>query len=133
MAAPLDGDLSLELEDHDPLPALRGVVALGAFLADEFVAQELRLDHSEVFATGLKVVGIGGGGASTQAPLTTATFPIKTEIGVENVTSWAPHPNPPPLVFDPPIRVSDVTDPTAVASVDFTRSRGNDIAVPGRE
>jgi hypothetical protein len=51
--------------------------------------------------TGFKVLSIASGGANTLAPSTVSTFPIKTVWGAENLVSWAPHPNPPPLTFPP--------------------------------
>jgi hypothetical protein len=71
--------------------------------------------------TGLKLVTIATGGASTLVPGTTnaQVFPIKTEFGVENLVSWAPHPNPPPLTF-PPLCLSPVIgaqEPTSVCVI----------------
>ena len=51
--------------------------------------------------TALKIVQIGQGGANTLAPITTSSFLIKTVTGAENLVSWSPHPNPPPLQFPP--------------------------------
>jgi len=54
-------------------------------------------------ATGLKVAQVISGGAVTVVPqgANSGVFTIKAESGVENLVSWAPHPNPPPLVFPP--------------------------------
>ena len=78
-------------------------------------------------ATGLKVVAIASGGSATLAPAGVSGFPIKTEFGVENLVSWAPHPNPPPLVF-PPLCVSPAIGGQEPTSVDTTV---NNILVPG--
>ena len=53
--------------------------------------------------TGLKIVTINGGGSSTIIPPdpNVVLAPVKTEWGVENLVSWAPHPNPPALIFPP--------------------------------
>jgi hypothetical protein len=68
--------------------------------------------------TGLKNVSIGVAGSSI-LPLnivTTIVFtPLKTEFGGENLASWSPHPNPPPLTF-PPLCLSPLLggqEPTA--------------------
>ncbi len=69
--------------------------------------------------TGLKNVAIGAGGNSTIVPtnlnLNQVLSPIKNEFGVENLVSWAPTPNPPPLSF-PPLCLSPLIggkEPTA--------------------
>jgi hypothetical protein len=66
---------------------------------------------------GLKRISIVSGGPNTIA---SANFipipPLKTDPGVENLASWAPHPNPPPLVF-PPLCLSPLInglEPTAI-------------------
>ncbi|MDX1390022.1 MAG: beta-propeller fold lactonase family protein, partial [Acidobacteriota bacterium] len=74
-------------------------------------------------ATGLKQAVVISGGASTVVPqtATSGVFTIKAESGVENLTSWAPHPNPPPLVF-PPLCESPLIggiEPTSVDSILF--------------
>ena len=82
-------------------------------------------------ASGLKSVMIAAGGATTLAPSTISTFPIKTVLGGENLVSWAPHPNPPPLVF-PPLCVSPAIggqEPTSIDTVLI--SLLNNILVPG--
>lgn len=55
---------------------------------------------------GLKIVNDGGNltGPNTIAPLSTGSFGTgngSIQPGIENVISWAPHPNPPPLRFPP--------------------------------
>ncbi len=69
--------------------------------------------------TGLKNVSIGAGGNVTIVPtnliLNQVLSPIKNEFGVENLVSWAPTPNPPPLSF-PPLCLSPLIggqEPTA--------------------
>lgn len=70
-------------------------------------------------ATGLKILSIGAGGASTQAPSTLSTFPIKTVVGGENPVAWSPHPNPPPLTF-PPLCLSPLIGALEPTSIDTT-------------
>ncbi len=53
-------------------------------------------------ATGLKNIALIAGGANTVASANIANLPvIKADQGVQNLTSWGPHPNPPPLTFPP--------------------------------
>ena len=54
-------------------------------------------------ATGLKSISLISGGPNTvaSANIAPAIAPFKTEQGKENLASWAPHPNPPPLIFPP--------------------------------
>jgi len=54
-------------------------------------------------STGLKFTALIPGGPSTLAPNTEAPgiAPIKVLFGHENLVSFAPHPNPPPLAFPP--------------------------------
>jgi len=71
--------------------------------------------------TGLKLITIATGGTATLVPGTTnaQVFPIKTEFGVENLVSWAPHPNPPPLSF-PPLCLSPLIggqEPTSICVI----------------
>ncbi len=70
-------------------------------------------------ASGLKIVAISPGGPNSQIPSTLSTVaPIKTVVGTENLVSWAPHPNPPPLTF-PPLCLSPLigsVEPTSIAS-----------------
>jgi hypothetical protein len=69
-------------------------------------------------ANGLKRVSIIPGGPNTVA---SANFniniaPLKTDPGVENLASWGPHPNPPPLSF-PPLCLSpliNAVEPTSI-------------------
>ncbi|MEX1026075.1 MAG: beta-propeller fold lactonase family protein [Planctomycetota bacterium] len=51
-------------------------------------------------ASGLKNIVVLPGGANTVSPVGPPP-PFKQVIGGENTVSWAPHPNPPPLVFPP--------------------------------
>jgi hypothetical protein len=69
--------------------------------------------------TGLKQVRLSAGGPNSLAPSTTSALPTKTVFGVENMVSWAPHPNPPPLTF-PPTCLSPLInglEPTSVLTV----------------
>ena len=54
-------------------------------------------------STGLKIIQLIPGGSNTvftvNANPNVAVF--KTDIGTPNLVSWAPHPNPPPLMFPP--------------------------------
>ncbi len=73
--------------------------------------------------SGFKVITIATGGSATLVPGTTnaTVFPIKTEFGTENLVSFSPHPNPPPLVF-PPLCLSPLIgaqEPTSVANSIF--------------
>ena len=52
-------------------------------------------------ATGLKRTILSAGGANSLAPASTSATGIKIVTGGENLVSWAPSPNPPPLVFPP--------------------------------
>jgi len=51
--------------------------------------------------TGLKRADLAVGGPNTLAPPANGQLPLKIVFGGENLASWAPHPNPPPLVFPP--------------------------------
>jgi len=70
--------------------------------------------------SGLKNLSIISGGPNTVASANVALLPpLKTERGIENLASWAPHPNPPPLVF-PPLCLSpliNALEPTSVDSI----------------
>ena len=52
-------------------------------------------------STGLKLARLAAGGPNTLAPAPQNVLPLKLVFGGENLASWAPHPNPPPLVFPP--------------------------------
>ncbi len=78
-------------------------------------------------STGLKLVQIAAGGANTQAPSTVSTFPIKTVSGAENLVSWAPQPNPPPLTF-PPLCLSPLIGALEPTSIDTPL---NNLLTPG--
>jgi hypothetical protein len=69
--------------------------------------------------SGLKRTSIIPGGAFTVASANVANVaPLKTDFGVENLASWAPHPNPPPLTY-PPLCLSpliNALEPTAIDS-----------------
>lgn len=83
-------------------------------------------------ATGLKVVAVAAGGASTLAPSTLSSFPIKTVYGGENLVSWAPHPNPPPLTF-PPLCISPAIgaqEPSSILLLNLIPPKVN-LLVPG--
>ena len=85
--------------------------------------------------TGLKNVVITSGGASTlipQNPLVPSAV-IKTIFGAENLVSWAPHPNPPPLVF-PPLCQSPLIgglEPTSITVLTGTPNSATGIPTPG--
>ena len=69
-------------------------------------------------ATGLKLVQLSAGGPNSVVPTPVGELPFKVVFGAENIVSWAPHPNPPPLVF-PPLCVSPWIgglEPTALMS-----------------
>ena len=68
--------------------------------------------------TGLKIIIIASGGPSTLAPAGNLNVPIKTVFGVANLTAWAPHPNPPPLIF-PPLCLSPLLAAQEPTSVDL--------------
>ncbi|MSR63939.1 MAG: hypothetical protein EXS08_16055 [Planctomycetes bacterium] len=51
-------------------------------------------------ATGLKLLEAQAGGPNSIAPAITLP-PLFVAAGAENPVSWAPHPNPPPLVYPP--------------------------------
>ncbi len=69
--------------------------------------------------SGLKRISIVSGGPNTVGSANTITIPpLKTDTGVANLASWAPHPNPPPLIF-PPLCLSPLIngqEPTAIDS-----------------
>ncbi|MEQ1892286.1 MAG: hypothetical protein ABL998_07070 [Planctomycetota bacterium] len=85
-------------------------------------------------STGLKLSILSAGGANSLAPSTTTALATKIVTGGENLVSFAPSPNPPPLVF-PPLCLSpliNAQEPTSVASSLFqnllvpgANSRGN--------
>src|SRR5262249_59179414 len=50
-------------------------------------------------STGLKLAQLASGGTNSLAPSTTSTLPTKIVQGGENLVSFAPSPNPPPIVF----------------------------------
>ncbi|MAB78942.1 MAG: hypothetical protein CMJ89_06245 [Planctomycetes bacterium] len=54
-------------------------------------------------ASGLKAVTLITGGPTTVLPVNENPFvpPFKFVIGAENLVSWAPHPNPPKIIFPP--------------------------------
>ena len=67
-------------------------------------------------ATGLKNLVIFPGSVNTVAP--TGQTPIEQTPGAPNTVSWAPHPNPPPLVF-PPLCLSPLIggqEPTSIVT-----------------
>jgi len=81
--------------------------------------------------SGLKRISIIPGGANTVASANTSTVaPIKTDDGIENLASWGPHPNPPPLSY-PPLCLSPLingVEPTSIVS--FNQGFQN-LLVPG--
>ena len=80
-------------------------------------------------ATGLKVATLSAGGPNSLAPSTTSALPVKIVTGKENLVSWAPSPNPPPIVF-PPLCLSpliNAQEPTSAVSGATVQS----LLVPG--
>jgi hypothetical protein len=77
--------------------------------------------------SGLKRISIIPGGPFTVASANIAPVaPFKTDNGVENLASWAPHPNPPPLVF-PPICLSpliNAMEPTSIVTTCLPTAAG---------
>jgi len=77
--------------------------------------------------SGLKRVSLISGGPNTVASANISTVaPLKTDSGVENLVSWAPHPNPPPLVF-PPICLSPLIggqEPTSILTTCLPTTAG---------
>jgi len=102
---------------------------------------------------GLKQIRLIPGGPNTVASVHIAPqiATIKVDDGVENLASWAPHPNPPPLIFPPlclspliggqePTSIVTTCDPAAVGGCNFTYGppftavggpRLNNLLVPG--
>src|SRR6185436_16110759 len=71
-------------------------------------------------ATGLKLISMVAGGPNTVGSANAIPVtPLKTDPGVENLASWAPHPNPPPLVF-PPICLSPLINGQEPTSIQTT-------------
>ena len=81
--------------------------------------------------SGFKVVTIATGGSTTLVPgtLNAQVFPLKTEFGVENLVSWSPHPNPPPLIF-PPLCLSPLIGAQEPTSVESTIAGFSNLLVP---
>ncbi|HEX6883147.1 MAG TPA: hypothetical protein VF530_07180 [Planctomycetota bacterium] len=78
-------------------------------------------------STGLKRVILGTGGSNSLAPSTNSSLAVKIVTGGENLVSWAPTPNPPPLAF-PPLCLSPLIlgqEPT------FSGSPAVNLLVPG--
>jgi hypothetical protein len=76
---------------------------------------------------GLKQISIITGGPNTviSANITNTTV-LKSDNGVENLASWAPHPNPPPLIF-PPLCLSPLIngqEPTSILTTCVPTSLG---------
>ena len=69
-------------------------------------------------ASGLCSVATCGSATLVPGTVNAQVFPLKTEFGSENLMSWAPHPNPPPLIF-PPLCLSPLIggqEPTSIAT-----------------
>jgi hypothetical protein len=81
--------------------------------------------------SGLKFISIISGGPNTVASVNISTqTPLKSDSGIENLASWAPHPNPPPLTF-PPLCLSPLInglEPTSIVSINQGLSN---LLVPG--
>ncbi|HED66102.1 MAG TPA: hypothetical protein ENJ09_11175 [Planctomycetes bacterium] len=74
--------------------------------------------------TGLKNISIATAGSSTLLPSQAvppgvSVFTLKTELGAGNLVSWAPHPNPPPLIF-PPLCLSPLIGAQEPTSINTT-------------
>jgi len=68
-------------------------------------------------SSGLKRIALISGGPNTVASANFAAVNIiKTDDGVENLASWAPHPNPPPLTY-PPLCLSPLINAIEPSSV----------------
>jgi hypothetical protein len=68
--------------------------------------------------SGLKNISIISGGPNTVASSNVAPVaPLKTDQGIENLVSWAPHPNPPPLTY-PPLCLSPLINSLEPTSID---------------
>ncbi len=78
-------------------------------------------------ATGLKLAQLSAGGPNSLAPSTTSALPVKIVTGKENLVTFAPSPNPPPLVF-PPLCLSPLINAQEPTS---TASPANSLLVPG--
>ena len=81
-------------------------------------------------ATGLKVVSLSAGGPNSLAPSSVSNLPTKIVYGVENLVSWAPHPNPPPLVF-PPVCLSPLINGLEPTSIQIASNGVSNLLVPG--
>ncbi len=66
--------------------------------------------------TGLKRVSLHVGSGNVPAPPSPGQFPQLTILGNSNLASWAPHPNPPPIIFPPLCTVPFIPaqEPTAI-------------------
>jgi len=99
-----DSNLSDRLVDA-PLLRSVGDMALGHALDVVFNASPFACTAGGVnlcASTGLKRAALVAGGPNTVASgNTSSVLPFKIVVGGENLASWAPHPNPPPLVFPP--------------------------------
>ncbi|MEX1026074.1 MAG: beta-propeller fold lactonase family protein [Planctomycetota bacterium] len=69
--------------------------------------------------TGLKFLQLATGSNGGAQPSGANLFPVKIIFGGENLATWAPHPNPPPLVF-PPLCLAPLIgaqEPTAIDTI----------------
>ena len=79
---------------------------------------------------GLKRVAPVQGGPNTVAPASPIQVPPIVHPGYENLISWAPHPNPPPMVF-PPLCVAPFLNAQEPSSIDNTAAGVGNLLVPG--
>jgi len=121
----LTQDSSLNtLVARSPLIESAGDMALGHALDNTFNNEQpfgCQAGGGNICAqSGLKNLVLISGGPHTviSRNIQPGIAPLKTDIGTENLASWAPHPNPPPLVF-PPLCLSpliNAIEPTAIDS-----------------
>ncbi len=77
----------------------------------------------------LKIIQPSTAAPNTLGPLVSGQIPGNSFAGLGNLVSWAPHPNPPPLVF-PPLCLSPLVggqEPTSVDSSFGVDGQGNTI------
>ncbi len=81
-------------------------------------------------STGLKSAVLSAGGPNSLAPSTTSALPVKVVNGGENLVSFAPAPNPPPIVF-PPLCLSPLINAQETTSATMAALGINNLLVPG--
>ncbi|MEZ6016630.1 MAG: beta-propeller fold lactonase family protein [Planctomycetota bacterium] len=78
---------------------------------------------------GLKLISPTLAGANTLGPVQQGQFG-NIQPGYENLISWAPHPNPPPLVF-PPLCITPFLNGQEPSSIDNVAAGVTNLLVPG--